>query len=166
MRRESLDTEKNEYRAGLVPVFSKFLLSVKDQSSVKGHFERNMKILLTLIKELHDAGVPLLVGSDAFGALVPGFAQHQEMELFVKAGLTPYEALRAATVNAAKYLGEDANAGTIEVGKRADFILLGANPLSNIKNAAEVRGVFTHGKWYPAENLEMRLSRVAKNSFR
>jgi len=165
IRRESLDKEKNEYRAGLVPVFSKFLLSVDDHSSVHDHFERNMNLLLTLIKELHDAGVPLLVGSDAFGALVPGFAQHQEMELFVKAGLTPYEALRAATVNAAKYLGEYAHAGTIEVGKRADFILLGANPLSSIQNAADVRGVFTHGKWYSAEDLKMRLSRVAKNSF-
>ena len=164
MRRESLDKEKNEYRAGLVPVFSKFLLSVDDHSSVKDHFDRTMKILLTLTKELHDAGVPLLVGSDAFGALVPGFAQHQEMELLVKAGLTPYEALQAATVNAAKFLGEDAQAGTIEVGKRADFILLGANPLDNIQNAAGLRGVFTHGKWYSAEDLEMRLSRVAKNS--
>ena len=86
------------------------------------------------------------------------------MELLVKAGLTPYEALQAATVNAAKFLGEDAQAGTIEVGKRADFILLGANPLDNIQNAAGLRGVFTHGKWYSAEDLEMRLSRVAKNS--
>jgi cytosine/adenosine deaminase-related metal-dependent hydrolase len=165
IRRESLDKEKNEYRAGLVPVFSKFLLSVNDDSSVRDHFDRNMKMLLTLIKEFHDAGVPLLVGSDAFGALVPGFAQHQEMELFVKAGLTPYEALRAATVNAAKYLGEYEHAGTIEVGKRADFILLGANPLDEIQNAGDVRGVFTHGRWYSAEDLKMRLSRVAKNSF-
>jgi hypothetical protein len=165
MRRESLDKEKNEYRAGLVPVFSKFLLSVGDHSSVQEHFDRNMKILLALIKELHDAGVPLLIGSDAFGALVPGFAQHQEMELFVKAGLTPYEALKAATVNSAKYLGEYDRAGTIEVGKRADFILLGANPLEDIRNAADVRGVFTHGKWYPAEDLRMRLSRVAEDSF-
>jgi imidazolonepropionase-like amidohydrolase len=165
MRRESLDKEKNEYRAGLVPVFSKFLLSVNDHSSVHDHFERNMELLLTLVKELHDAGVPLLVGSDAFGALVPGFAQHQEMELLVKAGLTPYEALRAATVNAAKYLGEYEHAGTIEVGKRADFILLGANPLDDIRNAGDVRGVFTHGKWHSDEDLKVRLSRVAKNSF-
>src|SRR5882672_9733011 len=139
MRRESLDKEKNEYRAGLVPVFSTFLRSVGDHSSVKDHFDHSLKLLLTLTKELHDAGVPLLVGSDAFGALVPGFAQHQEMELFVKAGMTPYEALQAATVNPARYLGEYDHAGTIEVGKRADFILLGANPMDNIQNAADVR---------------------------
>jgi cytosine/adenosine deaminase-related metal-dependent hydrolase len=163
MRRESLDWDKNEYRAGLVPVFSKFLLSVGDHTSVEHHFDQNMSTLLTLTRELHDAGVPLLIGSDAFGALVPGFAQHQEMELFVKAGLTPYETLQAATVNAAKYLGEFEQAGTIEVGKRADFILLGANPLVDIRNAADVRGVFTHGKLYSEEDLAMRLSRVAKD---
>ncbi len=165
MRRESLDKDKNEYRAGLVPVFSAFLRSVGDPSSVKDHFDHNMKTLLNLTKELHDAGVPLLVGSDAFGALVPGFAQHEEMELFVEAGLTPFETLQAATVNPAKYLGEYDHAGTVEVGKRADFILLGANPLDDIHNAADVRGVFTHGKWYSDEDLKMRLARVAKDSF-
>jgi hypothetical protein len=165
IRRESLDKEKNEYRAGLVPVFSTFLRAMGDRSSVKDHFDHNMKILLALTKELHEADVPLLIGSDAFGALVPGFAQHQEMELFVKAGLTPYEALQAATVNAAKYLDEYDGAGTIEVGKRADLILLGANPLDKIQNAADIRGVLVHGKWYSAEDLKMRLSRVAKHSF-
>ena len=164
MRHESLDNDKNEYRVGLVPVFSAFLKSVGDRSSLKDHFDHNITTLLTLTKELHDAGVPLLTGSDAFGTLVPGFAQHQEMELFVKAGLTPYETLQAATVNPAKYLGEYDHAGTIEVGKRADFILLGANPLDNIQNAGDVRGVFTHGKWHSSEDLKMRLERVAKNS--
>ena len=164
MRRESLDWERNEYRAGLVPVFSTFLRSVGDPSSLKEHFDRNMQLLLTLTRELHDAGVPLLVGSDAFGALVPGFAQHQEMQLLVKAGLTPYEVLQATTVNAAKYLGEYDQAGTIEVGKRADFILLGANPLEGIENSADVRGVFTHGKWHSSEDLQKRLSRVAQHS--
>jgi hypothetical protein len=74
MRRESLDNNKNEYRVGLVPVFSTFLKSIGDNSSLKNHFDHNIATLLTLTKELHDAGVPLLTGTDAFGALVPGFA--------------------------------------------------------------------------------------------
>ena len=164
MRHEAMDNDKNEYRVGLAPVFSSFLKSVGDHSSLKDHFDHNVTTLLTLTRELHDAGVPLLTGSDAFGALVPGFAQHQEMELFVKAGLTPYETLKAATVNPAKYLGEYDHAGTVEVGKRADFILLGANPLDNIDNAGDVRGVFTHGKWYSPDDLKMRLDRVAKDA--
>lgn len=164
IRRESLDKDKNEYRSGLVPVFSTFLKSVGDPSSLKDHFDHNIDILLTLIRELHEAGVPLLVGSDAFGALTPGFAQHQEMELLVKAGLTPFQTLQAATVNSARYLGEFDEAGTIEVGKRADFILLGANPLTDIHNAEDVQGVFTHGKWHSAEDLRMRLARAAKDA--
>lgn len=164
MRRESLDKDKNEYRAGLVPVFAPFLKSMGDPASVAGHFDHNMKTLLTLTREFHDAGVPLLTGSDAFGALTPGFALHQEMALFVKAGLTPYETLQAATVNPAKYLGEFDRAGTVEVGKRADFILLGANPLADIDNAADVHGVFTHGKWHSAQDLKTRLEAVEKHS--
>jgi hypothetical protein len=161
MRHENLDKDKNEYRTGLVPVFAPFLHSMGDNTSVAGHFDHNIKTLLTLTREFHDAGVPLLTGSDAFGALTPGFALHQEMELFVKAGLTPYQTLQAATVNPAKYLGEYDHAGTIEAGKRADFILLGANPLDDIHNAADVRGVFTHGKWYSEANLKTRLEAVA-----
>jgi hypothetical protein len=164
VQRESLDKDKNEYRAGLVPVFSSFLRHVGDQSSLKDHFDKNIKLLLNLIKELHDQGVPLLVGSDAFGALVPGFAPHQEMQLLVEAGLTPFQVLQAATVNSARYLGEYDRAGTVEVGKRADFILLEKNPLDNIKNAADVRGVFTHGRWHSPEDLKMRLSRVERDS--
>lgn len=163
-RRETLDPARNEYRAGLVPVFSRFLRSVGDPSSVAGHFARNVKLLQTLSRELHAAGVPLLVGSDAFGGLVPGFAQHQEMELMVDAGLSPYEVLRAATVNAARYLGEASDGGTIEIGKKADFILLGANPLVRIQNAADVQGVFTQGRWHSAVDLRSRLSRVASHS--
>jgi imidazolonepropionase-like amidohydrolase len=86
------------------------------------------------------------------------------MELLVKAGLTPYEVLQATTVNAAKYLGEYDQAGTIEVGKRADFIVLGGNPLESIGNAADVRGVFTHGKWHSREDLQARLATVAQHS--
>jgi len=163
MRRETLDKDRNEYRAGLVPVFSTFLRSKGDTTSLKAHFDHNTATLLTLTRELHDAGVPVMTGSDAFGALVPGFALHQEMELFVKAGLTPYETLQAATVTPARYLGEYDRAGTIEVGKRADFILLGANPLADIDNAADVRGVFTHGKWHSAEDLKTRLESVEKH---
>jgi imidazolonepropionase-like amidohydrolase len=105
----------------------------------------------------------LLLGSDAFGALVPGFAPHQELELMVAAGLSPYEALRTGTVNAAAYLGEADNAGTVETGKRADFTLVAANPLDDIRNAARVLGVFTHAKWYSATELESRMVGVKEH---
>ena len=113
--------------------------------------------------ELHDAGVPLLLGSDAFGALMPGFAPHQELELMVAAGLSPYEALRTGTLNVAAYLGEADSAGTVEIGKRADFTLVAANPLDDVRNAARVRGVFTHAKWHSATELKARMVAVKEH---
>jgi imidazolonepropionase-like amidohydrolase len=71
----------------------------------------------------------------------------------VDAGLSPYEALRTGTVNVAAYLGETERAGTVEIGKRADFILLEANPLADIGNAADVSGVYSHGIWRSASDL-------------
>ena len=80
----------------------------------------------------------------------------------VKAGLSPYEALRSGTVNVALFLGEDKVAGTIEVGKRADFILVDGNPLKDVANASRVKGVFTHGKWYGESELARLLSDARK----
>jgi imidazolonepropionase-like amidohydrolase len=162
-RKSYLDWQNNEYRAGLAPLFRTYLEKVDDDSTLEEHFGRNIEILSEMMLELHNAGVPLLLGSDAFGALVPGFAPHQELELMVAAGLSPYEALRTGTVNAAAYLREADNAGTIETGKRADFILMAANPLDDIGNAAQVRGVFTHAKWHSATELEARMMGVKEH---
>ena len=107
---------------------------------------------------MHEAGVPLLLGTDSFGTVVPGFSIHQELELIVAAGLSPYEALRTGTVNVAAYLGETDTAGTIEVGKRADFILLEENPLTDIRHASSVRGVFTQGNWHSESELASMLA--------
>lgn len=78
----------------------------------------------------------------------------------VAAGLTPYEALRTDTVNVAAYLGEANEAGTVETGKRADFILVADDPLEDIRSAAAVLGVFTHGKWHSAGDLESMLAQA------
>jgi len=125
------------------------------------HFEDNLEILNTLIFELNQAGVPLLLGSDSFGTLVPGFSAHRELELMVEAGLTPYQALRTGTVNVAAYLEESDHAGTLEVGKRADFILLSENPLIDITNARTVEGVYTQGVWHTQADLNVMLEEAA-----
>lgn len=150
-REEYLGWDTNEYRRNLPGVFGGI---VKAGSSVDAHFEDNMRLLKTLLLEMHQAGVPLLLGTDSFGAVVPGFSVHQELELMVSAGLTPYEALKSGTVNVAQYLDEDGKAGTVEVGKRADFILVEGDPLDDIQMARNVRGVFTRGKWYDRKSLE------------
>ncbi len=116
--------------------------------------ERNVETLLMLVKELSDAGVPLLLGTDTFGTLVPGFSAHQELELLVQAGLTPFEALSAGTVNVAEYLEETDAAGEIRSCFRADFILLDRNPLTDIKNSRSVSGVFTQNRWHSRSDIE------------
>lgn len=151
VRNEYLTSETNEYRRNLTGLFGKHL---GPSIPVHEHFARNVALLSTLLLEMHKAGVPFLLSTDAFGAAVPGFSAHQELELLVAAGLTPYEALRTGTVNVAAYLDEADTAGTIEIGKRADFILLEKNPLLDVRHAAAVKGVFTNGRWHSEEGVQ------------
>jgi len=90
----------------------------------------------------------------------PGFSLHEELELLVKAGLTPMEALQAATLNAGKYLGL-ADTGTIEKGKRADLVLLDSNPVADIKNTRKTRSVVLAGRYFSREDLDRLLAEVA-----
>jgi imidazolonepropionase-like amidohydrolase len=120
---------------------------------------------LNIIRALHAAGAGLLAGTDAFKPnVVPGFALHEELNYFVQAGLTPYEALRAATSDPARFLGREREFGTIQIGSRADLILLGANPLHDINNLAKRVGVMVRGKWFAEANLRQRLDRVTNES--
>jgi imidazolonepropionase-like amidohydrolase len=115
-----------------------------------------------LLKMLSDAGAGLLVGTDTMVPyLVPGYTSIDEMEHFVKAGLTPYRALRAATSEPARFLGIDGESGTIGVGKRADLLLIEANPLDDVSNLWRRTGVVLHGRWLPRAELEAMMERMA-----
>ncbi|MCO1658838.1 amidohydrolase family protein [Pseudonocardia humida] len=99
-----------------------------------------------LVAELGAAGVPLLAGTDTGTAyLLPGFALHEELALLVRAGLTPAEALRAATLEPARHLGREADLGTVEEGKVADLVLLDADPLRDIANTTRIDSVVARG---------------------
>lgn len=112
-----------------------------------------------MTKLLHDNGAPLILGTDAGNPyLTPGFSLHQELELMVAAGLTPYEALRAGTINAAASLGKEDEFGSLSVGQRADAILLEANPLEDVRNASRRAGVMLRGHWFTADDLQQLLS--------
>jgi imidazolonepropionase-like amidohydrolase len=113
---------------------------------------------LELIMAMHRAGVKMLAATDALVWYVfPGFSIHDELELFVKAGLTPMEALQTATRNPAIYLGLIDMLGTVEKGKKADLVLLEANPLENISNTKRITAVIVGGKLIPKVSLDKML---------
>jgi len=117
----------------------------------------------TLMRELAGAGVRFVAGTDApLPMIVPGYALHDELELLVRSGLTPYAALAAATSNAADMMGGNANFGVIGVGRDADLVLLDANPLTDISNTRRIAGVLAQGRWYSAEDLHARLETLAR----
>jgi imidazolonepropionase-like amidohydrolase len=111
-------------------------------------FRRRMdEVSRTFVARLHRAGVKLLAGTDALDAfVVPGHALHQELALLVSCRLTPMEALQAATSGATRFLGRDRDYGTIEVGKRADLVLLAGDPLKDIRNTRRIVAVWQAGR--------------------
>ncbi len=112
-----------------------------------------------LVKALKGAGVPMLAGTDAMtSGVVGGFSLHEELALLVDAGLTPEEALTSATRLPAEWLGVQGDRGTIEPGKRADLVLLDANPLTDISNAQEIAGVMLNGRWISRAVLDDMLA--------
>ena len=105
---------------------------------------------LANIKAAHDAGVPLIAGTDEG---IPAYSVYRELELYVKAGFTPIDALRSATAVAAQAMRVDKDVGTIEKGKRADLLVLDANPLDDISNIRTVRFVMKDGKMFESKAL-------------
>lgn len=99
----------------------------------------------SMIKVMYDMGIPIVAGTD--GAL-PGYSLIREIELYVAAGLTPLQAIQSATSVSARALGLDADVGTITMGKRADLVVLNANPLVNISALRRTRYVVTNGRMY------------------
>ena len=109
------------------------------------------------------AGVRLVAGTDApLPMIVPGFALHDELELLVQAGLTPYAALGSATRNAADMIGQRRELRHHRVGRDADLVLLDADPLANIANTRRIAGVLAQGRWYSSDDLTARLELLAR----
>jgi len=109
---------------------------------------------------LSQAGVPLLAGSDNLGFHIGGFSLHDELEQLQLAGLSPYQALQSATITAARFLGRQAIAGTIEVGKNAELVLLDANPLLDIRASRQISAVMQKGRWLNRAALDELLQQA------
>lgn len=126
------------------------------------------RFMKKVVGALHRARVPLVAGTDAMGAplIVPGASLHRELQLLTESGLTPYEAICAATINSAVFLDKDEEFGTVAEGKRADLLLVDANPLQDLTRLKQPVGVMVRGKWLPRESLQQRLTALAGNPTR
>jgi imidazolonepropionase-like amidohydrolase len=115
-----------------------------------------------LIKAIYDAGGKIMAGSDTPEFLfLYGFSQHRELKALADAGLSNYAALEAGTRNAHEFFGTIKQVGTVEKGKRADLMLLNANPLEKITATEDRAGVMLKGKWYPQSELNGWLDAIA-----
>jgi hypothetical protein len=116
-----------------------------DKPAAKALSKRRHRFNLDRLREMHQAGVPILAGSDApLPYIFPGWSLHEELSLLVEAGLTPLEALRAATSNAGLFMGR-ADIGRSAEGAIADLVILNADPTSDIRNVAKIHSVIING---------------------
>lgn len=125
--------------------FASLIDSMGISPEIEERAKNSFALSLRIAKALHEAGIPLLTGTDL---VVPGHTMHRELELFVQAGISPLDAIKAATIVPAKLFNLDKNSGTIEEGKFADLVLVEGNPLENISEIRKVKFVVKDGKIY------------------
>ena len=130
---------------------------------------REYELSLKVLPMLRDAGIPILAGTDA-GYLnsfnYPGEGLHEELERYVEAGLTPQQALVAATITGPAFLGHSGRYGVLADGKAADILVLNANPLDDVRATRDIRGVVLHGKWLDRGALDRLLADAKANAAR
>jgi imidazolonepropionase-like amidohydrolase len=131
----------------------------------EGQLRRFMALRDRLLKSFADAGGLVMLGSDAPQSFsVPGFSLRNEMQAMVKAGMTPWQVVEAATIAPARFLGREKEFGTVEVGKRADLILADQNPLADVTNVFRSSGVMLRGRWIPRSEIDALLAEVARSA--
>jgi imidazolonepropionase-like amidohydrolase len=114
-----------------------------------------------VLRALHEGGVKILMGTDAPQQFsVPGFSLHRELLEMKEAGMSNFEILKSGTVNVGEYFKAKDSFGTIEPGKRADVVLLNANPLEDIANVSKIEGVMVRGRWFSHADIWSRLDKI------
>jgi imidazolonepropionase-like amidohydrolase len=122
---------------------------------VDNHGASSFQALRDIVLKLHMANGRLIAGTDAGSMpfLIPGYSLHEELKLMARIGIPIYDVLKMTTINAAQALQRDQEFGTIEQGKRADLLLLNANPLLDVSNLQQRAGIMVRGVWLPAVNV-------------
>jgi imidazolonepropionase-like amidohydrolase len=136
--------------AKVAPELAEVLSFDAPPTPVTGLIQKVSQKGIEVVGVLHRAGVPIVAGTDQ---AVPGHSLHREIELYAQAAFTPMEAIQSATIVPARAMGVDKEVGTIEAGKRADVVILGANPLESVRNIRTVEFVVTNGVMYDCAEL-------------
>jgi imidazolonepropionase-like amidohydrolase len=142
----------------------------RDKEATQQEFELRTALLaksIQLVGKMQLAGVRIMAGTDSAAPYVfPGSALHEELALLVQAGLTPMQALQAATRSPAEFLGKLETQGTVEPGKFADLLLLDADPLADIHNTQKIHAVILRGKFLDRDSLDGMLKSVIEFAMR
>jgi imidazolonepropionase-like amidohydrolase len=151
------------YLRFLDPLRRREWADAKQSPDTLHEWERQVALQHFMLRVFHEEGVQLAAGTDSeLGSnlnLMPGWALHDELAIYQSVGMTPYEALRAATVAAAQYMNETKE-GVIAVGSRADFILLEHDPLKDVANTAAPLATIAGGRWYARAQLDEKLKAI------
>ena len=143
-------------RADEHPRWQGFLSGYSKADAALGAMRRPVNQQIVSI--MHRAGVPILTGTDTpMPGVYPGWSVHEEMAMLVEAGLSPREALRSATILPAQFLGIADTSGSIVVGKRADLVLLDADPAKDIHSSQRIRAVVLDGRLFQRDDLDALL---------
>jgi imidazolonepropionase-like amidohydrolase len=117
--------------------------------------------MLKMIGQIHENKIEIMAGTDTpIGYLTPGLSLHEELNLLVKSGLSPLEAIKTATMNPAKYFNLDDELGLIEENMFADLVILDANPLENINNTKQINAVLKQGNYFDRTTLDQILKNI------
>jgi len=136
-----------------------FKIAEANPAYAKSQFQQS----LVLVSALKQAGTGIIAGTDTPSPFIaPGFSLADELELYVKAGVSPMDAIRTATYNPALFLGREKDLGTIEPGKLADMVLLDANPLDDIRNIRKIFALVYDGAYYDRGALDAMLRKVER----
>ena len=155
-RHTVFNEEEARYTPPMLRIFQEYLYDIflpRARAGLKAARTPRM----ALVEALSDAGAPLLLGTDTAAS---GYNVHQELALLVESGLTPYQALTAATSEPARYFERVGEFGTIVPGGSADLVLLDANPIEDVANARGIAGVMLRGDWWPRPRIEQEIAAI------